>query len=234
MFRSEIMKIKFIIIFLFSVFMAFHPQAQPLAKLKSDGMALFNEGKYRESLVLLQGYQRQKGDDRDIIRALGISAYYSNQLPLAKQMLSALSEDKKADPSVFLFLGRTLHQEMDFKGAVKIYKEFLRRAKDEDVNRRTVIADVKRCATGMKVTLQSELALVENLGENVNSLHDEFAPVQSPNDEDKIYFSASREDAEGGLRNDEGLSDMKSGKYVSDIYFTAFDGGDLDYSRTFE
>jgi outer membrane protein OmpA-like peptidoglycan-associated protein len=219
------MKIKFIIL-LFSVFMVFQLQAQPLAKLKSDGMALFNEGKYRESLVLLQGYQRQKGDDRDIIRALGISAYYSNQLPIAKQMLSALQDDKKTDPSVFLFLGRTLHQEMDFKGAVKTYKEFLRRAKYEDVNRRAVIADVKRCATGMKVTLQSELALVENLGENVNSLHDEFAPVQSPNDEDKIYFSASREDAEGGLRTEEGLSDLKNGKYVSDIYFTAFDGGD--------
>lgn len=220
------MKIKFILIFIGVAFSIFKLQAQPLAKIKSDAMTLFNEGKYRESLVLLQTYQQQKGDDKEVIRALGISAYYANQLPLAKQMLSALIDDKKSDPSVFLFLGKVLHHELNFKSAIKTYKEFLRRAKSDDSNRKAVVADIKRCANATKTILQSELALVENLGENVNSLHDEFGPVQSPNDEDKVYFSASREDSEGGLRNEEGINDMKNGKYVSDIYSTFFDGGD--------
>jgi outer membrane protein OmpA-like peptidoglycan-associated protein len=203
-------------------------KAQPLSKLKTDALALFNVGKYRQSFDLLQQYQQQKGDDKEVIKALGISAFHANRLPIAKQMLFLLSDysDKRADPSVFLYLGKTLHEELDFKGAVKAYKEFLRRAKDSDPLRKSVISDIKRCAAGMRIAIQPELALVENLGENVNSQHDEFAPLQSPNFDEKIYFSASREDVEGGLRNDEGKVDFKNGHFNSDIYSTSFENGD--------
>ena len=220
------MKVKILFSLLSLLFIFSNNQAQSLPKLKNDGLELFNAGKYAQALVLLQNYQRQKGDDRDVIRALGIAAYQSNQLALAKQMLSAIAEDKKADPSVFLYLGKVYHAELDFKNAAKSYKDFLRKTKADDPLRKVVVADVKRCFAGIKISIQPDLALVENLGENVNSLHDEFGPVLSPNDDEKIYFSAAREDAEGGLRTEEGLSDMKNGKYVSDIYFTSFESGD--------
>ena len=203
-------------------------EAQTLAKLKTTALELFNAGKYRQSLELLQQFQQQKGDDREVLRALGISAYHANKIPLAKQFLLLLGDgnSKKVDPSVFLYLGKTLHADLEFKAATKAYKEFLRRAKDDDPNRKTVIGNIKKCAAGLHISRQPELALVENLGENVNSLHDEFAPVSSPNFDEKIYFSAAREDAEGGLRNEECLPDEKKGKYISDIYFTAFENGD--------
>lgn len=220
------MKVKNIFTLLLPICIVVSLKAQPLPKLKNDALELFDAGKYSQALVLLQKYQIQKGDDKQVIRALGIAAYHSNQLNLAKEMLTALSDDKKTDPSVWLYLGKIFHDNLDFKNAVKAYKEYLRKAKSDDPKRKAVVADVKRCNAGLKVILQSELALVENLGENVNSLHDEFGPIQSPNDEDKIYFSASREDAEGGMRNEEGLADIKNGKYVSDIYFTYFEGGD--------
>ncbi len=220
------MKVRIIFTLLLPICIFVSLKAQPLSKLKNDALELFNAGKYNQALVLLQNYQRQKNDDKQVMRALGISAYYSNQLPLAKEMLSALSDDKKTDPSVWLYLGKIFHANLDFKSAVKAYKEFLRKTKGDDPKRRAIVADIKRCFSGLKIILQTELALVENLGENVNSLHDEFDPIQSPNDDDKIYFSASREDSEGGMRNEEGLADMKNGKYVSDIYFTYFEGGD--------
>jgi outer membrane protein OmpA-like peptidoglycan-associated protein len=223
------MKIRYFISLIFVLlFITPKIKAQPLSKLKTDALTLFNAGKYRQAFDLLQHFQLQKGDDKEVIRALGISAYHANRLPVAKQMLFLLSDysDKKADPSVFLYLGKTLHEELDFKGAVKAYKEFLRRAKDSDPLRKSVIANIKRCASGMRIVIQPELALVENLGENVNSQLDEFAPIQSPNFDEKVYFSASREDVEGGLRNEEGKIDLKNGHYNSDIYSTTFENGD--------
>jgi outer membrane protein OmpA-like peptidoglycan-associated protein/tetratricopeptide (TPR) repeat protein len=221
------MNLNKIIYILCVICLSFQGQAQSLVKLKTEGLALFNAGQYRQAYALLKDFQLQKSDDWDVTRALGISAYYANDLATARQTLLTASENTtKADPPVFLHLGKTLHAQMAFKDAIKFYKEYLRRAKSDDVARRSVVADVKRCGAGIKLASQSELGLVENMGENVNSLHDEFAPIQSPNFEEKLYFSAAREDAEGGLRNDAGLEDLKTGRLRSDIYSTVFEGGD--------
>jgi outer membrane protein OmpA-like peptidoglycan-associated protein len=222
------MKIRYSILIFVLLFITPKIKAQSLSKLKTDALTLFSVGKYRQAFDLLQQFQQKKADDKEVMRALGISAYHANRLPVAKQMLLILADntDKKVDPSVFLYLGKTLHEELEFKGAVKAYKEFLRRAKDADPLRKSVIAHIKRCAAGLRVTMQPELALVENLGENVNSHMDEFAPIQSPNFDEKIYFSACREDVEGGLRNEEGKVDFKNGHYNSDIYSTTFEAGD--------
>ncbi len=201
--------------------------AQPLPKLKEEAMKFYEKGKYREALVLLTRYDEQKSGDMDIAQAIGISAYHANQLPKAKQYLSAISLNaKNPDPSVLLYLGRTYHEELNFKEAIKTYKRFLSLTDDKHPERRRVVGDVKRCAAGLKIVTQPDLALVENLGEAVNSRFDEFAPVQSATIEDRIYFSSARENSEGGLRNEQGFADVKNGHFFDDIYLTDFDGGD--------
>lgn len=201
--------------------------AQPLSKLKEDAMKLYERGKYREALELLTRYDEQKTGEPDIAQAIGIAAYHTNQLPKAKQYLSAIALNaKNPAPSVLLYLARTYHSDLNFKEAIKNYKRFLSVTDDKHPERRRVVGDVKRCASGMKIILQPDLALVENLGEAVNSRFDEFAPVQSATIDDRIYFSSAREDSEGGLRNDQNLADVKNGHYFDDIYLTDFDGGD--------
>jgi outer membrane protein OmpA-like peptidoglycan-associated protein len=201
--------------------------AQPLSKLKEDGMKLYERGKYREALELLTRYDEQKGGETDIAQAIGIAAYQTNQLPKAKQYLSAIASNAKMiDPSVLLYLGRTYHAELNFKEAIKNYKRFLSLTDDKHPERRRVVGDVLRCASGVKILLQTDLALVENLGEGVNSRFDEFAPIQSATIDDRLYFSSAREDSEGGMRNEQGFTDVKNGHYFNDIYITDFDAGD--------
>ncbi len=201
--------------------------AQPLGKLKEDAMKLYERGKYSEALELLTRYEEKKSGEMDIAQAIGIAAYHTNQLPKAKQYLSAVAlNSKNPDPSVLLYLGRTYHADFNFKEAIKSYKRFLSLTDEKHPERRRVVGDVKRCASGMKIVLQPDLALVENLGEAVNSRFDEFAPIQSATIDDRIYFSSARENSEGGARNEQGLPDIKSGRYYNDIYLTDFDGGD--------
>ncbi len=201
--------------------------AQAPAKVRNEAVSLFNAKKYRQALALFRQFAGYKPDDFEVQNMMGISAYHANDLALAKKSLKiVLDNAKKVAPETFLFYGKTLHADLDFKTAVKFYKEYLRKSDLDEPNRHAIVADVKRCASGMRISNQSELAIVESLGENVNSLHDEFAPVTSPNDDEKIYFSAAREDSEGGVRNAEGLSDVKNGTFISDIYSTFFDAGD--------
>ena len=201
--------------------------AQPLGRLKEDGMKLYERGNYRQALELFSLYDEQKKDDFEVTQAIGIAAYHANLLPKAKQYLSIIALNaKNPDPSVFLYLARTFHEELNFKEAIKYYKRFLSVIDEKHPERRRVVGDVLRCASGLKIVAQTDLALVENLGKAVNSRFDEFAPVPSATIDDRIYFSSAREDSEGGLRNEQGLVDMKNGRYFNDIYLTDIDGGD--------
>lgn len=202
--------------------------AQPLTKLKEEGLNFYERGKFGEAFDLLSRYQEQKTGDASVEIALGVTAFQLNKLPLAKQYLLAAtaSSGKKVEPVILLGLGRIAHAEMNFKEAIKTYKKFLAYTDDKNPERRRVIGDIQRCAAGMKIVLQPELALVENLGEAVNTRFDEFAPLQSPTFDDRVYFSATRDDAAGGLRNNACLPDVKNGYYFTDIYFTEIDGTD--------
>ena len=201
--------------------------AQPLGRLKEDAMKLFERGNYRQALELLTLYEEQKKDDLEVNQAIGIAAYHANQLPKAKQYLSPIALNaKNPDPSVLLYLARTYHEELNFNEAIKYYKRFLSVTDDKNTDRRRAVGDVLRCASGLKIVLQTDLALVENMGAAVNSRFEEFAPLPSATIDDRVYFSSAREDSEGGLRNDQGFSDLKTGRYFDDIYFTDLEGGD--------
>ena len=202
--------------------------AQPLAKLKEEGLNFYERSKFGEAFDLLSRYEEQKTGDAAVEIALGITAFQLNKLNLAKQYLQAatVSSGKKIEPVILLGLGRIAHAEMNFREAIKTYKKFLAYTDEKNPERRRVVGDIQRCAAGMKIILQPELALVENLGEGVNTRFDEFAPLQSPTFDDRVYFSASRDDAAGGLRNAECKPDPKNGYYFTDIYFTEIDGTD--------
>jgi outer membrane protein OmpA-like peptidoglycan-associated protein/tetratricopeptide (TPR) repeat protein len=227
MFIKIIMKIShyFLLVFLFCLQKTV---AQPLAKLKEEGLNFYEHGKFGEAFDLLSRYEEQKTGDAVVETALGVTAFQLNKLPLAKQYLQAatVANGKKVEPVIILGLARIAHAELNFREAIKLYKKFLGYTEEKNPERRRVIGDIQRCASGMKIILQPELALVENLGEAVNSRFDEFAPLQSPTFDDRIYFSAMRDDAAGSLRNDACLPDPKNGHYFTDIYFTEIEGTD--------
>jgi outer membrane protein OmpA-like peptidoglycan-associated protein len=193
--------------------------------LREQATVLFDAGKFKPALALLLQYQEQKPGNLDVQRDIGVAAFHSGQLGIARQYLSGLI-DKSPDPAVIYYLGKVNQHEFQFKEAIRLYKNFLRKVKLDDVRRRSTIADIKRCAAGQKIILSAEEALVENLGEAINSPYDEFAPVLSPTDEDKLYFAASREYSEGGLRDETGRADNQNGKYTSDIFSTYTDNGE--------
>jgi outer membrane protein OmpA-like peptidoglycan-associated protein/tetratricopeptide (TPR) repeat protein len=229
------MKISRIILLIF-LFCIQKTAAQPLAKLKEEGLNFYERGKFGEAFDLLSRFEEKKTGDLAVETALGITAFQLNKLNLAKQYLqaAAAASGKKIEPSILLGLGRIAHAEMNFREAIKTYKKFLAYSDEKNPERRRVIGDIQRCAAGMKIVLQSDLALVENLGESVNSRFDEFAPLQSPTFEERLYFSATRDDAAGGLRNAACLPDVKNGYYFTDIYYTEIDGTDWKTPKRIE
>ncbi|MFT5167699.1 MAG: outer membrane protein OmpA-like peptidoglycan-associated protein, partial [Saprospiraceae bacterium] len=201
--------------------------AQSIKKMRSDADALFYNKKFKEALTKYYNVQYSKPDDMEIRLKIGACSYFVNKSDQAKKyLLFILENDKKPDPNTYFYLGRTYHADLNFKEAIKNYKLYLKKIKDDNENRAWVKDEIRRCASGMRLTAKDQIAIVENLGENVNSEGDDFAPVLSPNFDDKIYFSSSRLGNQGGMRNDDGFKDKKFGEFKSDMFSTQIVNGE--------
>lgn len=202
--------------------------AQGSAKqLKKDAEEYYKKAKYPEALNLFLKYQRLKSTDSETLQKIGICYYYNNEPEnAAKQLLYLLQTEKSVKPEVYYYLGRSFQSQKQFKQAIAYYKNYLKNIKSNHPQRSAVKDIIKRCATGIKLAYASELALVENLGEKVNSKGDDFGPVLSPNYNGKLYFSSGREGNKGGPRDQNGYSDTRFGTHSSDIFSTIIINGE--------
>ncbi len=221
------MRFRLSFIFLFSLACILPLQAQKSArKLKKEADNFIEQEKYDEALRLLRQYHRLEPNDLDAKYKIGVAAYHQNELLDADRFLRyVLDNNKKPEPEAYFYLARTAHHNHQFKSAIALYKSYLRRAKLSDDERRSIKDLILRCAYGMRITSKDELAIVENLGNQINSTGDDICPVLSPNYDNKIYFTSARRGNIGGLRNEEGLRDEKYGHYTGDIYASVLMNG---------
>ena len=200
-------------------------------KLKSEGEYYFKAEKYNRALDYLLRYQKAKPGDDDIVLKLGISFYHTNKIKEAKKYLGYLvNSEGGADEEAYYFMAKTLHADLNFKEAISYYKAYLKKSKLKDHERLAIKDAIRRCATGLKVVYIPQKAIVENLGDKVNTPMDEFGPILSPNYSDRMYFSSTRIGNVGGIRDEDGMVDRKLGDYSSDMYFTQLING--EWSQT--
>ncbi len=206
------------------VFMLLSPAlwAQKTADLKRNGEKAFANGRWADALALLSQYQQEKPGDAAVLTKLGIAHYHLHQPDKARQYLEYVAKQNpnSQDADLFLFLARTLHGQQEFERAIPAYKSFLRVCGEKHPLRAGTADNIRRCVSGMAIQPNDNVALVENLGDRVNSPGDEFAPLISPNFTNRIYFSAAREGTDGGRRNDAGLADSVAGHWCSDMFFS--------------
>ncbi len=197
-------------------------EAQKPAELKRAGEKKFADEQWAEALHLLDQYQQAKPGDLEILTRLGICNYHLHQAEKARQYFEFVLQKNpnNNDPGLHYFLARTLHGQQVFDQAIAAYKRFLRVSSDKHPLRANALDNIRRCVSGLQIPANPDVALVENLGDRVNTPGDEFAPLPSVNHPGRIYFSAARENCTGGRRNDEGYEDTETGHWCSDMFFS--------------
>ncbi|MFN4253525.1 MAG: OmpA family protein [Saprospiraceae bacterium] len=195
--------------------------AQKPAELKKSGERYFDNQRWREAMLAFSHYQQEKPGDAAVLTKLGICHYHLHDAEKARQYLEYVlnKEPNTREPDLFYYLARTLHGQREFQRAIIFYKLFLKNASGRHPLRAGVVDDIKRCVRAMTLRPNENVALVENLGDRVNTTGDEFGPIPSVNHADRLYFSSAREGCIGGLRTDEGLEDGLAGRWRSDMFF---------------
>ncbi len=183
--------------------------------IKKDADRYFKNGNYFQALKLYNIYDKIN-TSKDALYNRAICNYECHKIPQAKADLNrlvALRFDKK---DLYYYLGLTNFAENDFKNAAIFFKKYLRYSENKD-QRADIVRKIKQCAYGIDHAYDDQIAFVENLGDVVNSKYNEFNAIQSPNYNDRYYFSSNREGSTGGLRNEKGLKDDILGSYFLDI-----------------
>lgn len=194
--------------------------AQNPAEAKRNGERAFANERWRDAQMFLAQYQEAKPGDLDVLTKLGVALYQLRRGEEARRYLEyvAAKTPNSQDPQLFYYLARTLHGLTEWEKAIGAYKAFLRVCGERHPLRANAIDNIRRCVSGTQAPQNENVALVENLGDRVNSAGDEFAPIPSVNHTDRLYFAAARPGSTGGERNDEGYEDNQRGHWCSDMY----------------
>lgn len=201
--------------------------AQPMSDSdrKTAAQALFANERFADVVALTATAKQLIRDDKEARLLLAVSYFQLNELDKAMEHLKEMTESKSPYHECWLYVAKIYHARHQFEEATKYFKLYLKTIKSDHPHRQMVREEIRRCANGIELQYQPSPALVENLGPQANSADDEFGPVLSPTNYNKIYFSAARKGSTGGLRNTRGAQDEKYGQYFADIYSCTSESG---------
>ena len=201
--------------------------------LLDDADFFYDIGKYDQALKNYMAYEEVKANDLDVKTRMGACYYYIGNTTESLRFLNYVTQNSKNPlPITYLYLGKSSQADLQYKDAIRHYKEYLRLLKANAPERTSVKEDIRHCAAGMHTKDFGSAVFVQNMGEKVNSTGDDFAPILSPNTDDKIYFASCRDGNLGGLRNSEGLKDERGGSYSSDMYSAEVENGEWGNVQT--
>ncbi len=200
--------------------------AQPKSTLKEEAKAFIATEHYEDAIQTLERSRQLVRSDEESQFLIAVCYYQLNRLEEAQALLASLTTaDKSPYPECWLYLGKILHAQQQFAEAAAHYKLYLRTLRPDHPNRPMIIEEIRRCDNGLRLRFHDARAIVENMGAQVNTSGDEFAPVLSPSRSTQLYFSAVRPGNSGGPRDKDTRPDEKFGRFLSDMFYTQLEGG---------
>lgn len=192
---------------------------QDIRELRREAELYWTAQKYDRVLPILEKIHDVEPEDVDLKYQLGVCYYEAHKIPQSLRFLDYYIENKKEPINeAYWYRGKAFHAMFDYKRAIKDYKIYLKALGENDPQRIYAKNAVKYAANGLNISGEQSSIFVENLGDQINTVGDEFGPVFSPTRSDRIYFSSRRESSLGGLRNAQGLEDEINGDYNADMF----------------
>ncbi len=190
---------------------------QDVSILKKSGEEFLAALQYKLALEAFLKYEQARPGDASVAANTGICYFQLNDLEKAENYLNQSFQIKNTPPEhTLLYLGKLHHAKLDFEQAATFYKKFLQKTPGNHPLRAAVKDDIRRCANGIRIRRQAPVAAVVNLGEVINSTGDDFKPILSPNNSERLYFSSARP----------GNAGCAGGECKADMFFTTLSDGD--------
>jgi outer membrane protein OmpA-like peptidoglycan-associated protein len=199
---------------------------------KANGDIYFAAGRYTDALQAYKSYKKGENDPAFLIKR-GIAHLYANDPNGCIKDMGIANTIGSDDNRKYKYTALAYMAKKEYSEAAAYFKMYLNTLKRNTTEWNQVVKEIKRCGYSQNYKFVDQMAFVENLGSGVNTVFDEFGPVQSPTRPERYYFSSAREGSTGGLRNQKGLADVLSGHYSADMYMVDLIDGNWSTVLTF-
>lgn len=196
-----------------------------------DGNRMYSAGpgSYRDARELYLKAYEYNPNHPELNYMIGKCYLFTdNKFESIKYIKKAFELKPEVSADIHLLLGMAYHQINEFDNALEEYNLFLKgldSRKQESYNDR-VNALIRQCKHGRDLVLDPQRVVLNNLGEGVNSVYDEYS-VAMDQDETEMYFTSRRQLMLKSKRS------VLDDKFFEDIYHSEFKDGSWQTAERF-
>lgn len=179
----------------------------------------FNENNMRGALIIYREILRSEPKNAPALYWTAQCHYRLKRYDLAKDYLSrAVAEDPDVNSDVNFFYGKIHHRLAELDSAEYFYGLYLQNHPNErSYEYEDAQKFIRECEFAKEMMAHPVNVSVENMGRNINSRFDDYAPSITA-DGKMIVFTSRRSNTEGGEIDEGG-----DYKFYEDIYFSTWD-----------
>ncbi len=146
--------------------------------------------------------------------------FTDNKFESIKYIQKAFELNPEVNFDIHLLLGMAYHQIHEFDNAIEEYNLFMKNLhyKSVDLYKERIDQYIRQCKHGRNLVLDPQRVVINNLGEGVNSVYDEYSVVM-PDDASEMYFTSRRQFDATSRRS------IVDDKFFEDIYHSKDDNG---------
>ncbi len=194
---------------------------------KGEKLFSLGEGSYRDAREsYLKAYEYNPGSAELNYMIGKCYLFTDNKFESIKYIQKAYEINPHVSYDIRYMLGMAYHQIYEFDLAIQEYTEFqkkldpkIRAKMNEEIDMR-----IKQARNGRELVDDPKRVVINNLGQSINSIYDEYAPVVA-RDGSIMYFTSRRQYDE---KSDRSILDNK---YFEDIYYSVDKDGDWVRAR---
>jgi len=169
-------------------------QSMELMIKQADGF--FKSKQYFRAAPLYLQISARYPQDQLILLKRAISDYETNNLDSATAIVHRLMGVAKAETNYSFFLaGKLAQAKNNFPLAAIHFKQYLNLIEPGSAAHSQTIDEIKRCGNAISLYSETNGALIEGAGHEVNTSWNEIMPIPSINVDSRFYFSSDRESA---------------------------------------
>ena len=184
-------------------------------------------GTYREAREHYLFAAQYNPDDPVLSYKIGVCYLFSDdKFESIKYLEKAFLIDEHVSPDIRLMSGKAYQMTLDFDDAINQYRKY-RESLDpkqrvlEAANIEKLIAE---CESGKALVAHPGRVIINNMGEQINSVGDEYNPIFAPGDT-AVYFTSRRK------HDDKAKRSPLDNKHYEDIYTASARGSEWEEAR---
>jgi hypothetical protein len=190
-------------------------------RLYDEAMDLYDDGSFVMAIKPFKKLEKKYPDQQLILFRVGVCQLYNyDSRDKALEYLEKVDLKKFQKTDILYHLAVAKHLNNQFDEAEKFAKDFLF-TKPSNKERKNTEKLLEYIVNARKLSAEPKNYTIKNLGPNVNSIFNDYAPIVTA-DEDMILYTYAGEKSKGGLQMYPGVKDP-NGFFFEDIFVTKKD-----------